>query len=140
MNIESEQDIYARLLTRAEPKRGYPLWFPEPNRRLPYEYRCDGVRIGDVGVITEHGSFDVFFNICLPISHPLHSTYGVPEGFQQISLSDQDVESLESADHRGRVVATRSITQNNLVIGTSGGNISTSVHLAKLCPYNSIIC
>ena len=133
-HIESEQDTYARLLTRAEPKRGYPLWFPEPNNRLPLEYRRNGVQIGDVGVVTEHGSFDVFFNICLPDDDPLHRTYGVPKGFRQIRLFDQDVESLEPADHHGRVVATRSITQNNLAIGISGpsgSNTSMSVHSAK---------
>ncbi|KAL4079880.1 hypothetical protein V8B97DRAFT_2020641 [Scleroderma yunnanense] len=128
MNLESEQDVYARLLTRAEPKRGYPLWCPEPNTRLPPEYRCKGHRIGDVGVVTEHGSFDVFFNICLPITDPIN-TDGVPEGFKQIKLSERDIESFEPLDHRGRVVATRSITQTNLAVGTSGGGTSAVLPL-----------
>ena len=126
MNLESEQDVYARLLTRAEPKRGYPLWCPEPSTQLPTEYHDDGYRIGDVGVVTEHGSFDVFFNICLPSSHPLHSRYGVPEGFKQIRLSDRDIESFEHFDKHGRVVSTRSIMQTNLAVG---GSTSGLVHL-----------
>lgn len=124
MNVDSDQDVYARLLTFTEPRCGYPLWFPEPSMGLPLEYYRDGVQIGDVGVITTHGSFDVFFNICLPVDHPLRDYYGVPEGFKQIRLSDRDVE-----------VATRSITQNDMVIEALGGNISTSVHSANLCLY-----
>lgn len=75
------------------------------------------MRIGDVGVVTEHGSFDVFFNICLPADHPLHSTFGVPDGFTQVCLSDQDMESFVPGDRHGRVVAAQSISQRNLSIG-----------------------
>ncbi|KIJ68065.1 hypothetical protein HYDPIDRAFT_83689, partial [Hydnomerulius pinastri MD-312] len=63
-DFESPQDVYARLLLRAEPGRGYPLWFPEPDSNLPREYQSEGLRVGDVGVVRENGSFDVFFNIC----------------------------------------------------------------------------
>jgi len=115
--MTSPQAVYAKLLTRAEPGRGYPLWFPEPNHRSPLEYREVGLRIGDVGVVTEHGSFDIFFNICLPADHPLHSTYGVPDGFTQVCLSDQDVESFVPGDRYGRVVAAQSISQRDLAIG-----------------------
>ncbi|KAI5982440.1 hypothetical protein EDD15DRAFT_2147247, partial [Pisolithus albus] len=80
-------DTYARLLVHAEPERGYPLWFPEPSVRLPPAYLREGVRIGDVGIVTPNGNFDVFFNICLPGNHPLHHRYGVPDGFRQIALS-----------------------------------------------------
>ena len=111
--------MYAKLLTRAEPGRGYPLWIPEPSHSLPLEYRKVGLQIGAVGVVTEHGSFDVFFNICLPVDHPLHSAYGVPDGFKQISLLDHDVESLIPDDHHGRVVAAQSISQKNLTIGAA---------------------
>ena len=117
--MTSPQAVYATLLTRAEPERGYPLWSPEPNHRLPPEYRETGVQIGDVGVVTEHGGFDVFFNICLPVDHPLHSAYGVPRGFKQISLLDRDMESLIPDDHHGRVVAAQCISQRSLTIGAA---------------------
>ena len=117
--MTSPQSVYAKLLTRAEPGRGYPLWFPEPSHSLPLEYREIGFQIGDVGVVTEHGSFDVFFNICLPTDHPLHSTYGVPDGFKKVSLLDRDKEILIPDDHHGRVVAAQSISQRNLTIGAA---------------------
>ncbi|KAG6331233.1 hypothetical protein ID866_7855 [Astraeus odoratus] len=119
--MTSPQDLYAILLTRSEPRRGYPLWFPEPSTTLPPDYRDVGLRTGDVGVVTEHGSFDVFFNICLPRNHRLHSTYGVPDVFRQINLSDHDSQSFEPSDYRGCVVATQSIHQRNLTIGVAAG-------------------
>ena len=111
------QSVYAKLLTRAEPARGYPLWLPGPNNRLPQEYREAGLRIGDVGVVTADGTFDVFFNICLPEDHPLHATYGVPKGFQQIPLADHDIESTQPGDPHGRVIATQSIDQKRVTVG-----------------------
>ncbi|KAH0588260.1 hypothetical protein H2248_006968 [Termitomyces sp. 'cryptogamus'] len=52
--------VYARQLL---PKRhGYPLWIPEPyGNSLPY--RTKGVRIGDVGYVTEDGAFETLFNV-----------------------------------------------------------------------------
>ncbi|KAI6033309.1 hypothetical protein EDC04DRAFT_2897945 [Pisolithus marmoratus] len=88
--------------------------------------KATGHRIGDVGVVTEDGGFDVFFNICLPPTHPLHSTYGVPEEFKQIILSPPDISRLRSADQPGSVVATQSITQTNLMFGASGGSTSAT--------------
>jgi len=117
--MTSPPSVYAKLLTRAEPERGYPLWIPEPNYMLPPEYRDIGLRIGDVGVVTSHGSFDVFFNICLAKDHPLHATYGVPEGFKQIQLADHDMESIQPVDHRGRVIATQSIIQKRIAVSAA---------------------
>lgn len=75
------------------------------------EITCGVLASGSVGMVTAHGSFDVFFNICLPEDHPLYATYGAPEGFQQINLADRDMESIQPIDHRGRVVVTQSISQ-----------------------------
>ena len=91
----------------------------EPNNRLPEAYRETGLRIGDVGVVTAQGTFDIFFNICLPAHHPLHARRGVPEGFQQIDLADDDMESIQPADHRGRVVATQSVSQKRMAVYTT---------------------
>ncbi|KAM6497425.1 hypothetical protein JOM56_007898 [Amanita muscaria] len=38
---------------------GFPLYEPEPENQ-------EGVRIGDVGLVTEDGGFDVLFNVCPP--------------------------------------------------------------------------
>ena len=116
---ESKASLYAKLMMRAEPERGFPLWYPEPNNRLPAEYCGTGLRIGDVGVVAADGVFDVFFNICLPENHPLHATYGTPEGFRQIHLANHDQASIQPGDHRGRVIATQSVNQKRITISTT---------------------
>ncbi|KAF5375984.1 hypothetical protein D9757_008825 [Collybiopsis confluens] len=76
-----ESELYARLLLPR--KKGYPLWRPKPDERLPEECRREGVRIGDVGILNELGGFDFLFNCCLPEDHPVNSGR-VPADFRQI--------------------------------------------------------
>jgi len=46
-------------------KKGrHPLWNPQPYLQLSPRYRKTGTQVGDVGIITEDGAFDVMFNIC----------------------------------------------------------------------------
>ncbi|KAI5999041.1 hypothetical protein EDC04DRAFT_2507010, partial [Pisolithus marmoratus] len=101
---------------------GYPLWFPEPSIRLPPTYLHESIRIGDVGVVTPHGNFDILFNICLPEDHPLHLHYGVPEGFKQITLSEKDIEILKDPDYRGCIVTTQCSPKKNININVTGAN------------------
>ncbi|KAJ3731821.1 hypothetical protein DFJ43DRAFT_968471, partial [Lentinula guzmanii] len=79
---------YSLLLLSA--KEGYPLWRPEPNRRLPEQYRRSGLPIGSVGIIRPDGFFDYLFNICFPSDHPVN-VGGVPEGFKPVEFSQTDV-------------------------------------------------
>ncbi|KAF8836670.1 hypothetical protein BDN67DRAFT_973854 [Paxillus ammoniavirescens] len=134
---ESPQDVYARLMTRVDPSRGYPLWFPEPESRLPEDYRNDGLRIGDVGIVAEDGSFDVFFNICLPADHPLHQPHGVPKNFHQVFLSDRDLRQFPSADGVGRVVSTRSISHRAITAGVAGNAIVSTAGIGLNYEFSS---
>jgi hypothetical protein len=66
---ESASDAYARIpLTN---RIGHPLWIPEPANN-PRGYEREGVRIGDVGIITLLNGFRCIFNVCLPVSHPIN--------------------------------------------------------------------
>ncbi|KIJ18162.1 hypothetical protein PAXINDRAFT_71773, partial [Paxillus involutus ATCC 200175] len=124
-------------MTRVDPSRGYPLWFPEPESRLPEDYRNDGLRIGDVGIVAEDGSFDVFFNICLPADHPLHQPHGVPQNFHQVVLSDRDLRQFPSADSAGRVVSTRSISHRAIAAGVTGNAIVSTAGIGLNYEFSS---
>ena len=105
----SPQDVYARHLVS---DRGYPLWTPEPNMNLPDTYVQQGLKIGDVGVVTpEDGSFDVFFNVRLPATHSLHRETGVPNNFTPILLSERDIAKFPEAESAGRIISTSSMAR-----------------------------
>lgn len=61
--------------------RGYPLWIPSPNMRLPACYRAFGVRIGDVGITTPEGAFLFFFNVFHEATHPINASMRLPVDF-----------------------------------------------------------
>ncbi|KJA19859.1 hypothetical protein HYPSUDRAFT_143195, partial [Hypholoma sublateritium FD-334 SS-4] len=78
---DNSNKIYERHL--ALKQRGFPLWIPEPNRRLPMTYRRRGIHIGDVGIITPSGGFSFLFNICRPPGDPINPST-LPEDFSPI--------------------------------------------------------
>jgi len=90
--VQKSCDIYYRQL--AVKGRGSPLWIPEPNDRLPIEYRRKGICVGDVGIITDYGGFDFMFNICLPHDHPINPD-DLPDSFVPL------YPPLKSTDIRG---------------------------------------
>ena len=63
-------------------QRGYPLYDPEPDPSLPLATRGKGVRIGDVGLVTQDGSFHVLFNVCDQYKDTNPPT--LPENFESI--------------------------------------------------------
>jgi hypothetical protein len=92
--------------------RGFPLWIPDPNRVLPLNYRRTGVRIGDVGIITESGAFSFLFNICLPHNDPVNPQM-LPENFAPISppIQATDIENFKvfkNGDHLASASVRRS--------------------------------
>ncbi|KAF9238344.1 hypothetical protein BU15DRAFT_47784 [Melanogaster broomeanus] len=117
---ELPQAVYARLMINVDKSRGYPLWHPEPDNRLPEDYKRTGLNIGDVGIVTEDGSFDVFFNICLPEDHPIHNPRGVPSNFRQVILNPRDIREYRFTDTKGLVLATHSVSQRTVSSSLSG--------------------
>lgn len=91
---QTSPEIYVHHLMTKD--RGYPLWIPSPNMRLPASYRASGVRIGDVGIITQEGSFSFLFNIFHEATHPINASMRLPRDFLpfthywEISPSDLD--------------------------------------------------
>ena len=82
ISSQKPKDIYERHLTLKE--RGFPLWITDPDQNLHLDCRRTGVRIGDVGIITDSGAFFFLFNICLPHNDPVNPRM-LPEHFAPIS-------------------------------------------------------
>ncbi|KAJ7148442.1 hypothetical protein C8R43DRAFT_857385, partial [Mycena crocata] len=84
----SDSQLYSRLLL---PKRkGYPLFHPQPFDDLPEQARRTGTQIGDVGVITQDGSFDTIFNLTFPDGDSTNR-FGVPANYKPVVLPTDDV-------------------------------------------------
>ncbi|KDR72730.1 hypothetical protein GALMADRAFT_73761 [Galerina marginata CBS 339.88] len=100
----------------AAQRRGSALWIPEPSRTLPPQYRRNGVTIGDLGVISEFGSFDFLFNICHPRDHPIHPP-GLPETFTPLPISPSNI--TQYSEFIGESYLSSESVKNGLVFETS---------------------
>jgi len=69
-------------------KAGYPLFEPGPAEHVSVECPGGGVKVGDVGTVTEDGSFDVLFNVC-PSQNEIRDPIGLDSRFG--SLGNPDV-------------------------------------------------
>jgi hypothetical protein len=88
LTMSGAGEVYSQLLL---PQRhGLPIWYPEPDDNLPLAYREGGVRIGDVGIIGPDGVFRFLFNIRAKPDDPINC-YGVPHGFEPLTLEPQDI-------------------------------------------------
>ncbi|KAJ7618600.1 hypothetical protein FB45DRAFT_169558 [Roridomyces roridus] len=117
----SDSRLYSHLLL---PKgHGYPLFHPQPFDDVPLEARRTGTQIGDVGIITSDGAFDVIFNICRAADDPLNR-FGVPEGFEQVVLDAGDIAAQEQHHRAGSHVSSTQLSKRRLdVNATVEGNI-----------------
>jgi hypothetical protein len=81
----SSQETYAKKLLRAH-CHGYPLWIPEPDNNLPDAYRAQGIRIGDLGYVSDSGRFEYLFNILEPAEHEINVDR-TPDNFEVLPLN-----------------------------------------------------
>jgi hypothetical protein len=72
-----------------------------------------GTDIGDVGIVTSDGSFDVIFNICRAADDPVNR-FGVPEGFEQVNLGPGDVAPRAQYHRSGSDVSNTRISKRRL--------------------------
>ncbi|KAJ7795634.1 hypothetical protein B0H14DRAFT_3888121 [Mycena olivaceomarginata] len=115
----SDCQLYSRLLL---PKgHGYPLSHPQPFDDLPLDSpnRLIGIDIGDVGVVTSDGAFDVIFNICRSADDPVNR-FGVPDGFEQVELEPaRDIAFLAQYHPPGSDVSNTSISKRRVDVNAA---------------------
>ena len=103
-SLNNAQVYASQLLSQGH---GYPLWIPEPYG-YSVAYRTKGVRIGDVGVVTEDGGFETLFNIRASSQDPINRR-GVPENFEQVHIGEYDIVHIPHYHKRGVVVTNTSV-------------------------------
>ncbi|KIL62085.1 hypothetical protein M378DRAFT_56194, partial [Amanita muscaria Koide BX008] len=74
----SSSERYIRSML--ECNQGYPLYEPEPESQ-------EGVRVGDVGLITDDGGFDCLFNVCPPPDISTNPAE-LPDDFEMLRSSE----------------------------------------------------
>ncbi|KAJ7837071.1 hypothetical protein B0H14DRAFT_1118410 [Mycena olivaceomarginata] len=109
--IMSDSALYSRLLF---PKgQGYPLFHPQPSDDLPDPARRTGTEIGDVGLITQYGSFDPIFNILRARDDP-SNRFGVPVAFEQVPLGSEDITAHVQFHLPGSDISNTTISKRRL--------------------------
>ena len=83
--VRADYNIYYHKLLAKQ--RGSPMWIPGPDMNLPTEYRREGTRIGDVGILYCSEGFSFLFNIFFPAEHAINEGR-VPPGFEPLNLSN----------------------------------------------------
>ncbi|KAF8131624.1 hypothetical protein EV363DRAFT_1417036 [Boletus edulis] len=92
-----------------DPSRGFPLYAPEPDRRMPPDYQARGARIGNLGYIVWMGG-SAAFSICV---YPQITRSIVSMAFPELSTYEfgeerdhEDVQVRPNEDLPGGVVST----------------------------------
>jgi hypothetical protein len=107
-------------------------------------YRTKGVRIGDVGYVTQDGAFETLFNIRASAQDPINRR-GVPENFEQVDIGEHDIIHAPHYHPRGGVVTSMSAqsvsfgvdfsaTQNSCVTFYHTYVIGSFIALIRLIP------
>jgi hypothetical protein len=123
----TDRDLYSRLLLAKG--HGYPLSYPQPPDDLPPESRAKGIEIGDVGVLTSDGAFDVIFNICRAPDDPVNR-FGVPVGFETVHLGPGDISSRELYHRPGSHVSNTRVNKRRLDVDADLDNVQVIIY----CP------
>jgi hypothetical protein len=103
LSLNDAQVYASQLLLK---RHGYPLWVPEPYG-YSVAYRTKGIRIGDVGYVTQDGGFETLFNIRASAQDPVNRR-GVPENFEPVDIGEYDIIHTPHYHERGGVVTSMS--------------------------------
>ncbi|KZV91913.1 hypothetical protein EXIGLDRAFT_718838 [Exidia glandulosa HHB12029] len=89
---------------------GYPFWIPETNDALSKEQKAEGVRLGDVGILTDDGGFEYLWNVHLPADHPYNKSR-VPPNFTPLEALNEtlDVRRIDAFYPENTAISSSSV-------------------------------
>lgn len=104
-----DHKVYVQLMSTLG--HGYPLWFPDYDPNLPPTYPKDGTRIGDLGYLTDEGSFEYLFNVCTDASDPSNSGRVPPDFVPLTDIPEPAVEKQLGMHKKNKVLTASSERQ-----------------------------
>ncbi|KAF9238365.1 hypothetical protein BU15DRAFT_75299 [Melanogaster broomeanus] len=116
--MPSPKAVYARLMAQVDKTRGYPLWLPGLSTTLPEDYHRTGLKIGDVGLVTQHGDSTSYSTYVYPKTILFITLMGFLK-LQTSILNRQDVTSFLSLILRAGL-ATQSVSHRTVPRSVSG--------------------
>jgi hypothetical protein len=111
-------------------RHGYPLWVPEPHG-YSVAYRTKGIRIGDVGYVTQDGGFETLFNIRASADDPINQR-GVPDNFEPIDVGEYDIIHTPQYHEPGVVIPSVSARKVPFGADTQHQCVTNTLHLSPL--------
>ncbi|KAF8995022.1 hypothetical protein BDQ17DRAFT_1330780 [Cyathus striatus] len=108
-------------------KKGYPLFFPQPDQNLPLEYRRKGVSHGDIGIITSDGAFDFLFNIWYSAQDPINPS-DLPEDFVSLPLSQSETLFQLVVNYEGHLSNMDIVSEENENTSGDKGSLLSLPH------------
>ncbi|KZV93490.1 hypothetical protein EXIGLDRAFT_612881 [Exidia glandulosa HHB12029] len=94
---------------------GYPFWIPEPSDALSKEQKAEGVRLGDVGILTDDGGFEYLWNVHLPADHPYNKSR-VPSNFTPLAPLNEtrDVRRIDAFYPENTAISSSSVKKREI--------------------------
>ncbi|KLO14250.1 hypothetical protein SCHPADRAFT_826716 [Schizopora paradoxa] len=121
-SLNPEASVYTKELFKF--KYGTPLYDPDPADSY------DVVRIGDVGYITDYGSFIRLFNVCYPADHPINNSR-VPDNF--VHLGEKYRASHRSVALRPGPVSSMEVEELGGTVSLSGATLPANFEVRLTC-------
>ncbi|KAJ7148441.1 hypothetical protein C8R43DRAFT_888910 [Mycena crocata] len=96
----------------------FPLFHLKPFDNVPELARQSGTQIGDVGFVTQDGSFDTCFNILLDANDPANR-FGVSAGFKPVALPHDNIRMRERQHPPGAILSNKTVNKGGTKVEAS---------------------
>jgi hypothetical protein len=121
---QTHQDVYSGQLFWH--RHGCALLNPEPDligtgsQQDQQDVYEQGIRVGDVGLISDSGDFISVFNVFKPIDDPVNKIHGVPSDFKPLDFRENLLRSSPGLYHSSNARILSKDTKE-IKIGADGG-------------------
>lgn len=114
-------DIYVEKLSVYG--HGFPVWMPDPSGCSNRAYCDEGVRVGDVGIMTDEYDLDYMFNITESENNPRNQPYGVPSPFSSLPIGEDDIHPTSPYIKRNAYIGVHTVRSFDIQLGETNSHL-----------------